>query len=141
MKQVSSASNALQQFGGFDAEERDFHASQQKGASRKVNNPRSPFRPPDDEEVFVTRETEKVKQKEVKEAAKHLMIWDKNTATSRAPLRRVKDSDIVAASTEETMTSFNAKQKGFISAAMHIARSRVQFPRDNRPQNMQEFID
>jgi hypothetical protein len=89
----------------------------------------------------VTRETEKVKQKEVKEAAKHLMIWDKNTATSRAPLRRVKDSDIVAASTEETMTSFNAKQKGFISAAMHIARSRVQFPRDNRPQNMQEFID
>ena len=111
MKQVSSASNALQQFGGFDAEERDFQASQQKGASRKVNNPRSPFRPPDDEEVFVTRETEKVKQKEVKEAAKHLMIWDKNTATSRAPLRRVKDSDIVAASTEETMTSFNAKQK------------------------------
>jgi len=43
--------------------------SQINGAS---TNPRSPFRPPDDEEVFVTRETEKAKKKEVKEAAKNL---------------------------------------------------------------------
>jgi hypothetical protein len=89
----------------------------------------------------VTRETEKVKKKEAKEAAKSLSIWDKNTATSRAPLRRVKDSDIVPASTEEVMTSYNKQQNGFIASAMHIARSRVQFPRDQRPQNMQEFID
>lgn len=93
--------------------------------AKRAMNPRSPFRPPDDEEVFVTRETEKVKKKEAKEAAKQLMIWDKNTATSRAPLRRVKDSDIAPAETEETMTSFNSQQKGYISAAMHIARSRV----------------
>jgi hypothetical protein len=42
----------------------------------------------------VTRETEKAKKKEAKEQLKNQKIWDKNTATSRAPLRRVKDSDI-----------------------------------------------
>ena len=55
---------------------------------------RSPFKPPNDEEVFVTRETEKAKKKEAKELLKSQKIWEKNTATTRAPLRRVKDSDI-----------------------------------------------
>jgi hypothetical protein len=32
---------------------------------------RSPFKPPNDEEVFVTRETEKVKKKEAKEQLKN----------------------------------------------------------------------
>lgn len=54
----------------------------------------SPFRPPNDEEVFITRETEKQKRKEAKEKAKNLKIWDKKTATSRVPLKKVKDSDI-----------------------------------------------
>ena len=54
----------------------------------------SPFRPPNDEEVFITRETEKQKRKEAKEKAKNLKIWDKKTATSRVPLKKVKDGDI-----------------------------------------------
>lgn len=54
----------------------------------------SPFRPPNEEQVFITREAEKQRKKEEKEAAKHLKIWDKKTATSRMPLKRVKDSDI-----------------------------------------------
>jgi len=54
----------------------------------------SPFRPPNEEQVFITRETEKRRKKESKEAAKHLKIWDKKTATSRMPLKRVKDGDI-----------------------------------------------
>ena len=54
----------------------------------------SPFKPPNEEQVFITREAEKQKKKEAKEAAKHLKIWDKKTATSRMPLKRVKDSDI-----------------------------------------------
>jgi hypothetical protein len=32
---------------------------------------KSPFKPPNDEEVFVTRETEKAKKKDAKEALKH----------------------------------------------------------------------
>jgi hypothetical protein len=43
----------------------------------------SPFRKLNDEEVFITRETEKQKRKEAKEQAKSLKIWDKKTATSR----------------------------------------------------------
>jgi len=54
----------------------------------------SPFKPPNDEEVFLTRETEKQKKKEAKEKAKNMKIWDKKTASNRAPLRRVRDNDI-----------------------------------------------
>ena len=102
---------------------------------------RSPFRPPNDEEVFVTRETEKQKKKEQKEEMKNLKIWDKNTATSRAPLRRVKDRDISPAEEQGNLFSFNGKQRGYISMAMHVARSRVQYPKEQRSQNINEFID
>lgn len=107
----------------------------------EFNKNRSPFRPPNDEEVFVTRETEKQKRKEAKEQAKNLKIWDKNTATSRAPLRRVRDRDISPAEEEEKLFSFNSKQRGYISLAMHISRSRVQYPREQRAQNINEFVD
>ena len=43
----------------------------------------SPFRRPDDKDVFLARDTEKQKRIEAKEKAKSLKIWDKNTATSR----------------------------------------------------------
>lgn len=70
----------------------------------------SPFRPPNDEEVFVTRETEKQKRKEEKERAKNLKIWEKNTATSAAPLHRVKDRDISPAAKDERKPgNFSAK--------------------------------
>jgi hypothetical protein len=79
----------------------------------------SPFRPPNEEQVFITREAEKQKKKEEKEAAKHLKIWDKKTATSRMPLKRVKDGDIKAQSSEgEHVYNFNSGQRGYISAAM-----------------------
>ena len=51
----------------------------------------SPFQPPNEEQVFINREAEKQKKKEEKEASKHMKIWDKKTATSRMPLKRVKD--------------------------------------------------
>ena len=65
--------------------------------ANEASEQRSPFKPPNDEEVFVTRETEKAKKKEAKELLKSQKIWEKNTATSRAPLRRVRDSDIAPA--------------------------------------------
>jgi hypothetical protein len=100
----------------------------------------SPFRKLNDEEVFITRETEKQKRKEAKEQAKSLKIWDKKTATSRQPLQRVKDNDIPPAQLDDNATSgggagtnhfsFNTEQRGYISSAMHIAKSRVQFSRE-----------
>ena len=118
---------------------------------------RSPFKPPNDEEVFVTRETEKAKKKEAKELLKSQKIWDKNTATSRAPLRRVKDSDISpaddlgqaegAAAADASATKqrrgviITGAQRNKINEALHIVRSRVQFPKESRDLNMQEFVD
>ena len=93
-------------------------------------NSRSPFKPPNDEEVFVTRETEKQKRKLAKEKAKNLKIWEKMTATTRAPLKRVKDKHIPPGDTEEVVYNFNAEQRAKISSAMLIAKSRVQFPQE-----------
>ena len=90
----------------------------------------SPFKPPNEEQVFITREAEKQKKKEAKEAAKHLKIWDKKTATSRMPLKRVKDEDIKPLQSDENVYNFNANTRGFISAACLIAKSRVQFTRE-----------
>lgn len=71
----------------------------------------SPFRPPNEEQVFITREAEKQKKAEEKEAAKFLKIWDKKTATSRMPLKRVKDGDIKPynpSDDQETYYNFNS---------------------------------
>ena len=100
----------------------------------------SPFRPPNEEQVFIQREAEKQRQKEAKEAASHLKIWEKKTATSRMPLRRIKDSDVLPAQGDDSCYNFNLQQRGYISAATQIAKSRVQFTRETRPQNISEFI-
>ena len=111
------------------------------GSLIEGENP-SPFKPPNEEQVFITREAEKQRKKEEKEAAKHLKIWDKKTATSRMPLKRVKENDIPPLQNDETVNyNFNQTQRGIISNAMHIAKSRVQFPRESRPQNINEFVD
>jgi hypothetical protein len=102
------------------------------GNTSKADNI-SPFKPPNEEQVFITREAEKQKQKEAKEAAKHLKIWEKKTATSRMPLKRVKERDIQPLQSDENVYNFNSTQRGYISNAMHIAKSRVQFPRETRP--------
>lgn len=101
--------------------DKDSHKSQMGPGSEKY----SPFRPPNEEQVFIQREAEKQKKKEAKEAAKHLKIWDKKTATSRMPLKRVKDQDILPAQSDESLYNFNVNQRGFISAAVQIAKSRV----------------
>ena len=73
---------------GLD-DEANFFAHQ--GEEGGQNPGYSPFQPPNEEQVFINREAEKQKKKEQKEAAKHAKIWDKKTATSRMPLKRVKD--------------------------------------------------
>ena len=94
-------------------------------AGPSVTEKYSPFKPPNEEQVFITREAEKQKKKEAKDAAKHLKIWDKKTATSRMPLKRVKEGDIKPVQSDENVYNFNSDQRGYISNAMHIAKSRV----------------
>ena len=57
------------------------------------------------------------------------------------PLKRVKDQDILPAQSDESLYNFNVHQRGYISAAVQVAKSRVQFTREQRPQNINEFID
>lgn len=100
----------------------------------------------------MTRETEKAKKKEAKELLKSQKIWEKNTATTRAPLRRVKDSDISpaddftlaegAAAADASAIKprrgimITSSQRNKINEALHIVRSRVQFPKESRDLNM-----
>ena len=73
--------------------------------------------------------------------AKNRKIWDKNTATTAAPLRRVKDRDISPADHDPKKKNFSMKEQNCIHQAMHIARSRVQFPKEQRAQNIDEFVN
>jgi hypothetical protein len=101
----------------------------------------SPFKPPNDEEVFLTRETEKQKKKEAKEKSKNMKIWDKKTASNRAPLRRVHEHDIQLPEKRDNTALYNGSQRSSISCAMFITRSRIQNARDDKTQNIHEFIE
>jgi len=68
----------------------------------------SPFRQLNEEQVFIAREAEKQKKKEAKEERKHLKIWDKKTATSSMPLKRIRDNDIQPAKSDENIYNFNS---------------------------------
>lgn len=67
----------------------------------------SPFKMPNDEEVFLQREAEKAKLQELKSMSKGLRIWDKPTASSRSPLKRIKDSDIPPADSSNIPVGYN----------------------------------
>ena len=50
-----------------------------------MSNMQSPFRLPNDEGVFIFRESEKQKKLETKKKNKNKRIWDKKTASCRNP--------------------------------------------------------
>mmetsp|Transcript_62189 Transcript_62189/g.71288 ORF Transcript_62189/g.71288 Transcript_62189/m.71288 type:complete len:543 (-) Transcript_62189:251-1879(-) len=102
----------------------------------------SPFKLPTDEEVFITRETERQKRKEAKDKAKNLKIWDKKTSSCRSQLKRPKDSDILPATIEENVEdSFPMKQRGIIAQAMDIVNQRKSQPKDHKKENVMEFVE
>lgn len=61
-------------------------------------------------------------------------IWLKTTATTSAPLQKVRDEDIEAskANPDAPTCSYNAKQRAAVQLAKEIAKSRVQFPGERR---------
>lgn len=54
----------------------------------------TPFKIPSNDEIFVTREAEKVKMNEEKKKSKDMKIWEKKTAVTASKLCRIKESDI-----------------------------------------------
>jgi hypothetical protein len=70
-----------------------------------------------------------------------MKIWDKKTASNRAPLRRVRESDIIVPQKRDNTALYNGSERKNISVAMHITRGRVQNVREDRAQNMHDFIE
>ena len=67
----------------------------------------SPFKLPNDEEVFLQREAEKIKLQELKQLTRGMKIWDKPTANTRSPLRRFQDLDIPPAEINDQTLTYN----------------------------------
>lgn len=53
------------------------------------------------------REAERQKMTELKQLTKGMKIWEKPTASSRSPLKRVMDSDIPPAEMDQASLSYN----------------------------------
>ena len=53
----------------------------------------SPFRLPTDEEVFITREAERLQKQELKDKVKNMKIWDKQTSCTKGALKRPNETD------------------------------------------------
>lgn len=56
-----------------------------------------PFHEANEDEVFITREKDRESKKQEKFLQRRKKIWEKNTATTSAPLQRIKNSDITEA--------------------------------------------
>ena len=67
----------------------------------------SPFKVSNDEEVFLQREAEKIKLQELKQLTRGMRIWDKPTANTRSPLKKVLDGDIPPAEINDAILAYN----------------------------------
>ena len=100
----------------------------------------SPFKLPTDEEVFITREAERMAKDEEKERARHMRIWEKQTGCTGNKLMRPKDEDIPASPIKHSMTPASLykrpQHRDLISAALAIVSNRKErkgniFAREN----------
>lgn len=56
-----------------------------------------PFHEANEDEVFITREKDRESKKQEKFLQRRKKIWEKNTATTSAPLQRIRNEDITEA--------------------------------------------
>jgi hypothetical protein len=80
---------------------------------------KSPFMLVNDEDVFITRQKEEQSRKSMRLSSANAHVYEKTTATTRAPLSRVRESDI-SPKRQVKMPEplYNLKQRGVIAAAM-----------------------
>jgi len=102
-----------------------------KGLGRKFeeekpfDSAKSPFIPLNDEEIFITRQNDEKSKKSMRMSSATARIYEKTTATTRAPLSRVRDLDI-SPKRQEMMSDhvFGNKHRTIISAAMQLVKNR-----------------
>ena len=85
----------------------------------------SPFKPPNEEDLFMMQEKQKQIKKEAKENNRRMKIWEKKTATSNMPLKRIRDRDVSPLKTDENFYNYNKEKRAEISRAIQSAKSRV----------------
>jgi len=100
----------------------------------------SAFRIPSNDEIFVTREAERLKINEEKNKYKQMKIWDKKTAVTATKLSRVKDNEIPACTIEKRI-KYKPQQRALIDAAMSIVKARPPTLKEVSKVSTQEFID
>lgn len=62
---------------------------------------KAPFKAPTDDEVFLYRENERMKQNDQKRKQRTLNIWEKKTASTKQPLRNFRNFGISGANKVE----------------------------------------
>ena len=84
------------------------------------------FKEVPEDDVFLTRLVEKDEKVSRKARLQSARIWNKSTATTRAPLLRIRDGDFEPARADEKRPnySYSARNRSLIAAAMQVARQR-----------------
>jgi hypothetical protein len=103
----------------------------------------SPFKLPTDEEVFISREAERLQKAELRERTKHMPIWDKQTACTKSQLKRPKLSSLTEDDFEqaEAVAHFPLKQQKLINAALEIVGSRKKQTFKPKTDNIRDYVE
>ena len=103
----------------------------------------SPFRLPTDEEVFITREAERLQKQEVKEKVRNMKIWDKQTACTKGQLKRPNEDDFNIKPVEEKeLQQFpRSKERNLITAALEIVNQRGKLPQNQKSENIRDYVE
>lgn len=104
---------------------------------------KSPFRLPTDEEVFITREAERLRKQEEKDKVKELKIWDKQTACTKGQLKRPTDNDFNTRAIEDSQLHqfVRPKERNLITAALEIVNQRSKLPQNQKSENIREYVE
>ncbi|OMJ69461.1 hypothetical protein SteCoe_32808 [Stentor coeruleus] len=103
----------------------------------------SPFRLPTDEEVFITREAERLQKQEIKEKLKDIKIWDKQTACTKGQLKRPNESSFQVKPIEENQYQqfTRPKERNLITAALEIVSQRSKLPQSQKTENIRDYVE
>lgn len=109
----------------------------------EMHDYQSPFRLPTDEEVFITREAERLQKQEVKEKQKNMRIWEKQTACTKGQLKRPNESDFSVKPVEENQLQqfIRPKERNLITAALEIVSQRAKLPQSQKSENIREYVE
>lgn len=114
-----------------------------KASTQEFGDFQSPFKLPTDEEVFITREAERLQKQEVKEKSRSMKIWEKQTASTKSQLKRPKDQDFNIKPIEDGPLPqyMRHKERNLITAALEIVSQRSKMPQNQKTENTRDYVE